>query len=84
MLAPFIAQPWEIGRAAADWIRTGAVSVQKSKYERLLECAARIRYEFDYRIRYEQGLQSAGGDAQASFGHMPGFCRADDGGRAQP
>ncbi len=59
MLAPFIAQPWEIGRAAADWIRTGAVTVRKSKYERLLECAARIRYEFDYRIRYEPGLQSA-------------------------
>lgn len=58
ILAPFIAQPWETGKAAADWVRTGAVNARKGKYERLLECAARIRYEFDYRIRYEQGLQS--------------------------
>jgi len=32
--------------------------VRKSQYERLLECAARIRYDFDYRIRYEPGLQT--------------------------
>jgi len=58
MLAPFIAQPWETGHAAAEWIRGGATKVQKSKYERLLECAARIRHEFDYRIRFEPGLQT--------------------------
>lgn len=58
MLAPFIEQPWETGHAASEWIRGGATKVQKSKYERLLECAARIRHEFDYRIRFEPGLQT--------------------------
>ncbi len=58
MLGPYINQPWEAGNAAAEWIRRGATSVRKGQYERLLECAARIRYEFDYRIRYEQGLQT--------------------------
>ena len=58
MLAPFIEQPAEAQQAAADWISSGAVNVQKGQYERLLECAARIRYEFDYRIRFEPGLQS--------------------------
>ncbi|MDP3493422.1 MAG: transglutaminase family protein [Hyphomonadaceae bacterium] len=58
MLAPYINQSWETGHAAAEWIRGGATKVKKRQYERLLECAARIRYEFDYRIRYEQGLQT--------------------------
>ena len=58
LLAPYINQPWETGHAAAEWIRSGATKVKKRQYERLLECAARIRYEFDYRIRYEPGLQT--------------------------
>ena len=58
LLGPYIAQPWDTGHAAAEWIRGGATKVKKSQYERLLECAARIRYEFDYRIRLEPGLQS--------------------------
>jgi transglutaminase-like putative cysteine protease len=58
MLWPYIDQPAETSKAAADWIGTGAASVKKGQYERLLECAARIRYEFDYRIRYEPGLQT--------------------------
>jgi transglutaminase-like putative cysteine protease len=58
MLAPYIAQSWDTGHAAAEWIRKGATKVKKSQYERLLECAARIRYEFDYRIRFEPGLQT--------------------------
>lgn len=58
ILAPFIEQPWEHGHAAAEWIRRGAPKVKKGKYERLLECAARIRHEFDYRIRFEPGLQT--------------------------
>lgn len=57
LLAPFIAQSWETGHAAAEWIRAGT-SKSKGQYERLLECAARIRYEFDYRIRHEEGLQT--------------------------
>ena len=58
VLAPYVDQPADTAYAAGDWIRTGANSVQKSIYERLLECAARIRYEFDYRIRYEPGVQT--------------------------
>lgn len=58
ILAPYINQPWDTGHAAAEWIRGGATKVKKRQYERLLECAARIRYEFDYRIRYEPGLQT--------------------------
>lgn len=58
MLAPYINQAWETGHAAAEWIRGGATKVKKRQYERLLECAARIRYEFDYRIRFEPGLQT--------------------------
>ena len=49
LLAPYINQPWETGHAAAEWIRSGATKVKKRQYERLLECAARIRYEFDSR-----------------------------------
>ncbi len=58
LLSPYISQAWDTGHAAAEWIRKGATGVKKSQYERLLECAARIRYEFDYRIRYEPGLQT--------------------------
>jgi transglutaminase-like putative cysteine protease len=58
MLGAYIDQPLETGNAAAEWIRSGSTGVRKSQYERLLECAARIRYDFDYRIRYEPGLQT--------------------------
>jgi transglutaminase-like putative cysteine protease len=58
MLWACLDQPRDTADAVAAWIRRGASSVQKGQYERLLECAARIRYEFDYRIRFEQGLQS--------------------------
>jgi transglutaminase-like putative cysteine protease len=71
MLAPYIDQPAENAQVAADWINSGAVSVKKGQYERLLECAARIRYEFDYRIRYEPGLQTP---AETLLQHS-GTCR---------
>lgn len=58
MLWAYIDQPKETADAVAAWIKRGASGVQKGQYERLLECAARIRYEFDYRVRYEQGLQT--------------------------
>jgi len=57
MLWACIDQPRNTADALAAWIRRGASGVQKGQYERLLECAARIRFEFDYRIRFEQGLQ---------------------------
>lgn len=58
MLWAYIDQPKETADAASAWIKRGASGVQKGQYERLLECAARIRYEFDYRIRFEQGVQA--------------------------
>lgn len=58
VLAPYIDQSADTADAVSDWIRGGANSIQKSIYERLLECAVRIRYEFDYRIRYEPGVQT--------------------------
>jgi transglutaminase-like putative cysteine protease len=58
MLWACLDQPRDTADAVAAWIKRGASSVQKGQYERLLECAARIRYELDYRIRFEQGLQS--------------------------
>lgn len=57
VLAPFIDQPSEITEPVAGWLRRGS-NVSKGQYERLLECAARIRYEFDYRLRFEPGLQT--------------------------
>lgn len=57
MLAPFINQPQDTASVARDWVSSGT-KIEKGQYDRLLECAARIRYEFDYRIRYEPGLQT--------------------------
>ncbi|MDP3738796.1 MAG: transglutaminase family protein [Hyphomonadaceae bacterium] len=58
LLAPFI----NIGTASKSsvrgWIERASAGARKSRYERLLECAARIRFEFDYRPRFEPGLQS--------------------------
>jgi transglutaminase-like putative cysteine protease len=57
ILAPFIEMPPETFEAVSAWMRSGA-QAPKGTYDRLLECAARIRHEFDYRIRFEPGLQS--------------------------
>jgi transglutaminase-like putative cysteine protease len=57
VLAPFIQQSRETGDTVQAWVRSGT-RIEKGQYERLLECAARIRYEFDYRIRQEPGLQT--------------------------
>ena len=73
MLAPYINQSWDTGHAAAEWIRGGATKVKKRQYERLLECAARIRYEFDYRIRYEPGLQTPAETLQLHSGTCRDF-----------
>lgn len=73
MLAPFIEQAWENGHAAAEWIRSGPANAQKGQYDRLLECAARIRYEFDYRVRYEPGLQTPAETLQLHSGTCRDF-----------
>jgi transglutaminase-like putative cysteine protease len=57
VLDPFINMDNETAAAVMAWVQRASTGVQKSSYERLLECAARIRYEFDYRPRYEPGLQ---------------------------
>ncbi len=57
-LAPYLAISDEDRAAVSAWIDQAATGVYKSQYERLLECAARIRFEFDYRLRYEEGVQA--------------------------
>lgn len=70
ILWPFIEQPTDTHVAVSEWLGAGS-QAPKGQYERLLECAARIRYEFDYRIRYEQGLQSP----SETLGLHSGTCR---------
>lgn len=70
VLAPFIRQADTTTEAVAAWMSAGS-QAPKGQYERLLECAARIRYAFDYRIRYEPGLQSP----VETLGLHSGTCR---------
>lgn len=70
ILWPFIEQTTDTHVAVSDWLGAGS-QAPKGQYERLLECAARIRYEFDYRIRYEPGLQSP----SETLGLHSGTCR---------
>jgi transglutaminase-like putative cysteine protease len=58
LLGAFIEQTQATTDAVRGWISRGPSGVVKGEYERLLECAARIRHEFDYRVRFEPGLQS--------------------------
>lgn len=58
VLDPYIDQDSATYDSVTRWVEAASTGVQKSRYERLLECAARIRYEFDYRVRYEPGLQT--------------------------
>lgn len=57
VLDPFINIDNAAFQAVSAWMAK-ASAVEKTPYERLLECAARIRYEFDYRPRFEPGLQT--------------------------
>lgn len=56
-LAPYLAIPDDERASVSDWIAQASTAIDKSQYERLLECAARIRFEFDYRLRFEEGIQ---------------------------
>ena len=58
-LAPYLAISETDRAAVSSWIAEASADRTKSVYERLLECAARIRFGFDYRLRFEPGLQSA-------------------------
>lgn len=73
MLWACLDQSSDTADAVAAWIKRGASSVQKGQYERLLECAARIRYELDYRIRFEQGLPSPTETLRLHSGTCPDF-----------
>ncbi|MBI1361813.1 MAG: hypothetical protein GC155_16175 [Alphaproteobacteria bacterium] len=58
VLFPFTDIDPETRAAVLGWIGRSDGPADKSPYERLLECAARIRHEFDYRPRYEPGVQT--------------------------
>jgi transglutaminase-like putative cysteine protease len=70
ILGPFIQQPPDTFEAVSAWIRRGP-QAPKGTYDRLLECAARIRHEFDYRMRFEPGLQTPA----ETLGLHSGTCR---------
>ncbi len=73
VLEPFtIMDPVHVG-PVADWVEHASLSRTKSIYERLLECAARIKFEFDYRVRYEPGLQTPAETLQLHSGTCRDF-----------
>lgn len=56
-LQPFLGNDVRTTSAIGSWIsKTGAKS--KPAYDKVLECAARIKAEFDYRVRFEPGVQN--------------------------
>jgi transglutaminase-like putative cysteine protease len=71
VLDPYINLDSETFEAVNQWVQRASTGVEKTPYERLLECAARIRYEFDYRPRYEPGLQTP----KETLGVFSGTCR---------
>jgi transglutaminase-like putative cysteine protease len=71
VLDPFMNVDNETAEFVTQWVSRASTGVEKTQYERLLECAARIRYEFDYRPRYEPGLQSP----RETLGLFSGTCR---------
>jgi transglutaminase-like putative cysteine protease len=58
VLAPFMDIEDSTRSAITEWMETTAGRPGKTVYERLLECAARIRFELDYRMRFEPGVQT--------------------------
>jgi transglutaminase-like putative cysteine protease len=58
VLFPFTDIDADTRAATLAWMGPTVGGVNKTPYERLLGCAARVRYEFDYRVRYEAGLQT--------------------------
>lgn len=58
-LSPYLVQQAEDEASVATWLAKTISRSNKATYEKLLECAARIRHEFDYRPRFEPGVQSA-------------------------
>lgn len=69
-LHPFMGLNDTDAAAIKPWLSKTA---QKNKpaYDKVLECAARIRAEFDYRLRYEPGVQTA----SQTLSSYSGTCR---------
>jgi transglutaminase-like putative cysteine protease len=70
-LAPFFHIEDRDRCGIASWLMKTVGKTSKLPYDKLLECAARIRGEFDYRPRYEPGLQSP----QETVATHSGTCR---------
>jgi transglutaminase-like putative cysteine protease len=70
-LAPFFYIENRDRSGIAGWLKKTVSKTAKLPYDKLLECAARIRHEFDYRERYEPGLQSP----QQTVAMHSGTCR---------
>jgi transglutaminase-like putative cysteine protease len=70
-LAPFLNIENRDRSGIAGWLTKTIGKTSKLPYDKLLECAARIRGEFDYRPRYEEGLQSP----QQTVALHSGTCR---------
>ena len=70
-LAPYFHIENRNRSAIAGWLKKTVSKTAKLPYDKLLECAARIRGEFDYRPRYEPGLQSP----QETVATHSGTCR---------
>jgi transglutaminase-like putative cysteine protease len=73
-LAPFTVLSEEDRFAVMPWLAETA-GVDKSQYERLLECAARIRFGFDYGVRHEPGLQGPADTLHARSGSCRDFAQ---------
>lgn len=57
-LAPFLPQNTPPSPLLSAWLEKTTSRTSKRTYEKVLECAARIRGEFDYRTRFEEGVQA--------------------------
>ena len=71
VLFPFTDIDANTRTATLAWMGPTPNGPHKTPYERLLGCAARVRYEFDYRPRYEPGLQTP----QETLNLRSGTCR---------
>lgn len=57
-LSPFLHIDARDKSGIAGWLKTTVSKTSKLPYDKLMECAARIKSEFVYRPRYEPGLHS--------------------------
>jgi transglutaminase-like putative cysteine protease len=70
-LAPYLFRQRDEEDAIVQWLAKTTSKAAKPIYERLLECAVRIRHEFDYRPRFEPGVQTP----RETLAQHSGTCR---------